>query len=351
MLLQRQEEEETGSKSLTQRQSAVAAEDLETRIEREKGNGQSLSDSIREPMEQAFGADFGSVKVHTDTEADVMNRELNARAFTTGQDVFFRESEYSPGSGSGQKLIAHELTHVVQQTGKGGLQRKVNKRKSTSATGKTSGSNRSKRLFSSTKQVESPNPFASVSKQERVTTPTLSDSIAKVTLARTKSSEVTVQRLSGTLTVPSGDITADWDGSRISKQFDMDATFSPENEQKYGEYRQYVKGFFSTPSGDITHNMGASGTLDRKDYREDGPGQYGHRSNPDYDAANGKDIYNQPDRPTGKHYVGRDTPGLRPGGTGEYTMDLNFKGELIDTRNNQSFVTKYWHISKTVTKK
>jgi hypothetical protein len=115
-----EEQEETASISHLQRQSALVAEDLETHIEKEKGNGQSLSDGIREPMERVFGADFSSVKVHTDTEADVMNRQLNARAFTTGQDIFFREGEYSPGSGVGQKLIAHELTHVVQQ-GKAGI--------------------------------------------------------------------------------------------------------------------------------------------------------------------------------------------------------------------------------------
>jgi hypothetical protein len=113
-------------------------------------------------MERAFEADFSGVKVHTDTEADIMNRQLNARAFTTGQDIFFREGEYSPSSGSGQKLIAHELTHVVQQTGKGKVQRKVNKQRSTTAIGKvTFGSGGKRRLFTSDQQVEPSNPFAS----------------------------------------------------------------------------------------------------------------------------------------------------------------------------------------------
>ena len=354
--LQRQDEEEpeeTESISHLQRRPAAGADDLEARIEKEKGNGQSLSDGIRGPMENAFNADFSGVKVHTDAEADAMNQQLNARAFTTGQDIFFREGEYSPGSGSGQKLIAHELTHVVQQQGNSLSQRKVSKQKTSTTSRKaTSGSMRPRQLFASTKQDETPNSFASVKKQGRVKTPAHSESMTNVTFAQTKSSEITVQRLSGTLAVPSGDIVADWDGTRISKQFDMEATFSPEAEQKYGEYRQYVKGFFSEPSGDLVHNMGASGTLDRKDYREDGPGLYGHRSGwTNYDAADGKDIYDQPDRPTGKHFLGRDTPSLTPGGTGEYTMDLSFKGELIDTRDKSAFITKYWHISKTVTKK
>ncbi|MHC5750143.1 eCIS core domain-containing protein [Nostoc sp. JL23] len=68
---------------------------------------------MREPMEQAFGADFSGVKVHTNGQSDQLNRSIQARAFTTGQDVFFREGEYNPGSQGGQEL----LTHVVQQNG------------------------------------------------------------------------------------------------------------------------------------------------------------------------------------------------------------------------------------------
>ena len=106
--IQRQEEEE-------ELQAKTASEDLEARINSACGNGQHLSASIREPMEKAFGADFSGVRTHTGPEADVLNKQLTARAFTTGQHIFFRQGEYSPGSESGQRLIAHELTHVVQQ--------------------------------------------------------------------------------------------------------------------------------------------------------------------------------------------------------------------------------------------
>jgi hypothetical protein len=90
---------------------------LETSIQQAKGSGQPLADSVRQPMEKAFGAEFSSVKVHTDTRSDQMNQSIQAKAFTTGQDIFFRGGEYNPESKSGQELIAHELTHVVQQTG------------------------------------------------------------------------------------------------------------------------------------------------------------------------------------------------------------------------------------------
>jgi len=96
--------------------------DLESAIQRARGRGQPLSDAVRRPMERAFGADFGGVRVHADDEADSLNRSLQARAFTAGQDIFLRQGEYRPGSSEGQRLLAHELTHVVQQKG-GAVQR------------------------------------------------------------------------------------------------------------------------------------------------------------------------------------------------------------------------------------
>jgi hypothetical protein len=66
-------------------------------------------------MESRFGHDFGSVRLHTGPQADALNRGVQARAFTTGRDVFFRAGEYRPYSSDGRRLIAHELAHVVQQ--------------------------------------------------------------------------------------------------------------------------------------------------------------------------------------------------------------------------------------------
>ncbi|MEH1919288.1 eCIS core domain-containing protein [Nostoc sp.] len=105
---------------LVQRQGGgrtAATSELETSIQQARGNGQPLADDIKQPMEQAFGADFGGVRVHTDAQSNRLNESIQARAFTTGQDVFFRQGEYSPGSDAGKELLAHELTHVVQQNG------------------------------------------------------------------------------------------------------------------------------------------------------------------------------------------------------------------------------------------
>jgi len=85
------------------------------RIERARGGGQPLEGSLQEQMSKTMGHDFTGVRVHTDVEADELNRQLSAKAFTTGQDIYFSKGEYSPGSDSGRKLIGHELTHVVQQ--------------------------------------------------------------------------------------------------------------------------------------------------------------------------------------------------------------------------------------------
>jgi hypothetical protein len=117
---QEREDDELMMKPIVQRQSdggMAATPDLEASINQGRGSGQPLANSIREPIEQAFGADFSGVKVHTDAQSDQLNQSIQARAFTTGQDIFFRQGEYNPGSRGGQELIAHELTHVVQQNG------------------------------------------------------------------------------------------------------------------------------------------------------------------------------------------------------------------------------------------
>ncbi|MFN9759619.1 MAG: DUF4157 domain-containing protein [Pseudanabaena sp.] len=99
-----------------------ASTELESSIQRARGSGQSLDANLQRSMGQVMGADFSGVKVHTDSQSDQLNQSIQAKAFTTGQDVFFRQGAYEPSSRGGQELIAHELTHVVQQNG-GAVQR------------------------------------------------------------------------------------------------------------------------------------------------------------------------------------------------------------------------------------
>jgi hypothetical protein len=88
---------------------------LETAIQQERGRGQPISKDVREPLEQAFGTDFSRVRIHTDENADRLNHSIRSVAFTTGKDIFFKQGAYQPRSRKGQTLLAHELTHILQQ--------------------------------------------------------------------------------------------------------------------------------------------------------------------------------------------------------------------------------------------
>ncbi|RPI31617.1 MAG: DUF4157 domain-containing protein [Chloroflexota bacterium] len=104
---------------LAQRRGEAPAElDDETanRVNSARGGGQPLDDSVRTGMESAFGTDFSGVRVHDSSEDSNLSRDLGAKAFTVGQDIFFNEGEYQPQSSGGQQLLAHEMTHVVQQS-------------------------------------------------------------------------------------------------------------------------------------------------------------------------------------------------------------------------------------------
>ena len=92
---------------------------VERSIDQARGGGNALDGATLDRMNDSFGADFSGVRVHTGGDADQMNRAVDAKAFTTGKDIFFREGAYQPGSTEGRGLLAHELTHVVQQTGDG----------------------------------------------------------------------------------------------------------------------------------------------------------------------------------------------------------------------------------------
>ena len=94
--------------------SAVDDETAST-IHSHRGSGQTLDDGIANKAGAVMGQDFSGVNVHTDNTADNLSRNLGAVAFTTGNDIFFRSGAYNPKSSDGQKLISHELTHVVQQ--------------------------------------------------------------------------------------------------------------------------------------------------------------------------------------------------------------------------------------------
>jgi Domain of unknown function (DUF4157) len=89
----------------------------EREITSARAGGRPLDDLLRPRMEQAFGADFGDVRVHVDAQSDRLNERIQARAFTTGSDIFVRRRDYAPHTARGQGLLAHELAHTLQQRG------------------------------------------------------------------------------------------------------------------------------------------------------------------------------------------------------------------------------------------
>jgi hypothetical protein len=82
-------------------------------------SGTALPETVRSFMGPRFGVNFETVRIHADTVAAQSARALAALAYTVGSHVVFRDGEYQPGSSAGQRLLAHELTHVVQQRGPG----------------------------------------------------------------------------------------------------------------------------------------------------------------------------------------------------------------------------------------
>jgi hypothetical protein len=91
-----------------------------------QSKGEPLAESLRERMEHRLGTAFTDVQIHTDVQADQFAQDIHAKAFTYGQDIFFRSGEFDPYSVSGQDLIAHELAHTIQQrNGRKQIQRAV----------------------------------------------------------------------------------------------------------------------------------------------------------------------------------------------------------------------------------
>ncbi|WP_199335810.1 DUF4157 domain-containing protein [Nostoc sp. FACHB-110] len=123
--VQRHQEEDAAIQRQTANNNGSfdAGNNLESRIRSHQSGGQPLDAGVRAFMEPRFGHSFAGVRVHTDGASVQMNQELHAQAFTNGQHIYFNEGKYSPGSDSGKELLAHELTHTIQQTGGNELQR------------------------------------------------------------------------------------------------------------------------------------------------------------------------------------------------------------------------------------
>jgi len=125
----RRQEEKTIQTKANAGQTPVVTPNLASRINSLKGGGQPLPKSVRNYFESRFGTDFSQVRVHTDSKAAETAKSINAKTFTSGKDVVFGAGQYSTGTSTGKRLLAHELTHVIQQ-GEGRTRSKAQHRES-----------------------------------------------------------------------------------------------------------------------------------------------------------------------------------------------------------------------------
>lgn len=114
--LQKKESEEEEVQLKSEAPHANQNQSLSAQLTKSAGSGSRLPLLVRNQMENSFGADFSQVNIHTDNAAIQMNKDLHAQAFTHGADIYFNKGKYDPSSSGGKRLLAHELTHVVQQT-------------------------------------------------------------------------------------------------------------------------------------------------------------------------------------------------------------------------------------------
>ncbi|NIM16379.1 MAG: DUF4157 domain-containing protein [Candidatus Aminicenantes bacterium] len=118
-MIQRQVEEEEEEEEIIQTKPVSSSfevnPDVESRIQSLTGSGQPLAQSTRNFFGPRFGVDFSHVRVHTDSRAAQTAQAINAQAYTTGNHIVFNRNQYAPGSIQGKYLLAHELTHVMQQ--------------------------------------------------------------------------------------------------------------------------------------------------------------------------------------------------------------------------------------------
>ena len=112
--MEAEEGESEEAVQMKQQASADPPVGFEQQLNQNSG-GEAMDQETLSGMEQSFGADFNEVRVHTDSQAVQMSQAIGAHAFTHGNDIYFNDNQYNPKEDSGQHLLAHELTHTIQQ--------------------------------------------------------------------------------------------------------------------------------------------------------------------------------------------------------------------------------------------
>lgn len=124
--VQKAEEEEEPIQQKSADTATPSTKGTDAKLKKQKGKGTKMDASTQHQMENGFGADFNNVNIHTDSIAEELSGNMGAQAFTNGNDVYFNKGKYNPDSKEGKHLLAHELTHTIQQNR---ADKKVNNKK------------------------------------------------------------------------------------------------------------------------------------------------------------------------------------------------------------------------------
>jgi len=193
-----EEEEELQAKSMSAAGNRTAPTGMQGRLEANCEGGQPLPDSTRTFMENRFGADFSGVRVHTGPDATQMNSKLHAQAFTRRWNIYFNEGKFNPETSDGRRLLAHELTHVIQQGSAG-----------TRSTEETTGTTASQTATTESTQAE---------ETEREGSP----------VSRTRASQVETTETSSVQTSPPTPVSSEGEG--VAEQEEMHLSEDEERE-------------------------------------------------------------------------------------------------------------------------
>lgn len=354
--------------------------DVADHIHRLSG-GQSLPASEQSFFKPWFNHSFENVRVHTDSEANATAHALNARAFTLGNDIVFASGQYSPGTDRGRRLLAHELTHVVQQqSGPAAIHRDLatpppavkQPRKPDLTPAEINAAiefNKARYDERSTRDIQDlvgSKPTGiwveldikliallqedfGLTKNGQVDVVTfkfLDNEVRLEKLSKTVEENCLLSFSVVTQAPVVGPVTA---GKRsITAKFNMSARFSEYCGCSDYQYRQYIRGHWKRERGGVVTDLGGTfsdqpagrlnETFDEDGNKSEGALNYGHRDQ----TAEPHNHYLEADQATGCVYEGQDNPGgpddVQSGDV--FDIDVNFRGDI--ERKGTVVSTKSW---------
>jgi hypothetical protein len=299
-------------------------------VSQQLGAGQPLPGTVRARMESAFGANFAAVRLHSDSKAAALSDQLNARAFAVGQHVAFGPGEFRPGTIAGDALIAHELAHVVQQSGSPAWPLVGKSWEGESAIEADADRSATAAVASLWMRGQE----ASIGIARKVM-PAIRSGLQLSRCSKKKTGKA--QLKSGPAYTPSGTIRATKSGGQKSATFKLSAEFENDPakglDPSCGEVRQYIKW---TKAADIPNHAGfkpASAYSANTWYedRDDVGKRYGHRSGTYYECASINHYLNKgggENCTSGEVFDGKDDP---IDGSGAKTGEWNFELRAVDT--------------------